>query len=104
MTGHHRLHDLQSLMLHAEAVKLLREDPSLTGRLLATLDRWEQRGDINSRPLHDRWRGIVKRGDWEAALARTDEGQQLRQASPLPTLLPEETRLRVLKAVRGLVK
>ena len=100
--ANHRLQDLQSLWLHEEAVKLLRKDPSLTECLMRTLARWAKRADINSQPLHERWADIIKRRDWKAALAQTEAGQQLRQASPLPTLLPEETRMSVLRRAGAL--
>jgi len=100
---HHVEQDLQSLLLHEAAVKLLRTDPSLTRRLLETLDRWSLRNDVNSRELEERWRQIIDAQDWDAAVARTEEGQQLRQASPLATLLSDEDRLAVLKMAKALV-
>ncbi len=99
---HHLEQDLQSLLLHEAAVRLLQKDPSLTKRLIATLDRWSLRDDINSRGLEDRWRQIIDAQDWDAAVARTEEGPQLRQASPLATLLPDEDRLAILRTAKAL--
>lgn len=98
----HAQHDLQSLLLHEAAVQLLRADPSLTSRLSETLDRWALRNDVNSRGLEERWRQIIAAQDWDAAIALTEEGQQLRQASPLATLLPDEDRLAILRTAKAL--
>lgn len=95
---------MQSLLLHEAAVALLRAEPALANRLLATLDRWALRNDVHSHVLHERWREIIQAEDWDAALARDEGGQQLRQASPLATLLSGEQRLAVMqraKALRG---
>ena len=101
-SGLHRPQDLQSLLLHKEAVKLIRRDHSLVERARATLERWRAKGDPHTKPLWDEWLRILERGDWKKALANTQRGRQLRQASPLATLLPEETRLRILAEVRAL--
>ncbi|MBN9428518.1 MAG: helix-turn-helix transcriptional regulator [Burkholderiales bacterium] len=98
----HAAQDLQSLLMHREAVALLRADPSLVGRLSETLVRWSRRDDPNSRPLLQRWADIITSQDWEAILAETEEGQQLRQGSPLPTLLSEHTRLSIIHTVRSM--
>ncbi|MEI7444454.1 MAG: helix-turn-helix transcriptional regulator [Burkholderiales bacterium] len=98
----HAAQDLQSLLMHQAAVDLLLERPALVSRLKRTLERWSMRDDPNSQPLFRRWAEIIETQDWDAALARNEEGQQLRQASPLPTVLPEQTRLSVIRAVRAL--
>jgi hypothetical protein len=98
----HREQDLQSLLMHEEAVRLLREDPSLVTRLQETLSRWSTRDDPNSRPLLQRWIDIVAARDWDAATADTEKGRQLRQASPMATLLPQETRLEIIRKVKAL--
>lgn len=98
----HRAQDLQSLLMHEEAVRLLREDPSLVARLEQTLARWSTRDDPNSRPLLQRWIDIVAARDWAAATADTEEARQLRQASPMATLLPQQTRLDIIRKVKAL--
>lgn len=98
----HGAQDLQSLWMHEEAVKLLREDSSLIEQVEQTLARWKLRVDPRSRPLLEQWEDIIARRDWKAALAQTDKGQQLRQASPLATLLPEATRLAIIAKVKVL--
>jgi transcriptional regulator with XRE-family HTH domain len=100
--GLHAPQDLQSLLLHKEAVKLIKQDPSLVDRARQTLHRWRARGASHSLPLWDEWERILDRGDWRRAVANTQRGRQLRQASPLPTLLPDEVRRRVLAEVRAL--
>ena len=98
----HGAQDLQSLLLHREAVLLLLATPALAARLENTLRRWRLRDDPNSLPLLKRWQQIIADRDWGTALADTEEAQQLRQASPLPTLVPEATRLAVIGAVKAL--
>lgn len=81
---------------------MLRANPSLIETLQKTLERWRQRDDPNSRPLLLRWADIIDAHDWNAALAETEEGQKRRQASPLATLLPEETRLAIIREVKAM--
>lgn len=98
----HDVQDLQSLMLHEEAVRLLRKEPELITRALETLDKWRASGSVHSRVLWDEWSVILHRRDWRRALARTRRSMELRQASPLPVLLPPDVRERVLQQVRQL--
>lgn len=98
----HELQDLQSLMLHEEAVRLLQKQPELVEKALATLERWRQSGDSHSRFLWDEWSVILNRRAWRRALSQTKRAKELRQASPLATLLPPEVRERVLAEVRRL--
>lgn len=101
-SGRHSPQDLQSLLMHKEAVKLIQRDPSLVTRARSTLERWRGRGDAHTTPLWDEWMRILQRGNWAKVLANTQRGKQLRQASPLSTLLPQETRLRILAEVKAL--
>lgn len=100
--GRHAPQDLQSLLLHQEAVKLIQSDPSLVQRARQTLQRWRAQGDGRTLPLWDAWLRILDQSDWAKALANTQRGKQLRQASPLATLLPQATRLRILAEARAL--
>lgn len=98
---HHAKQDRQSLMLHVEAVKMLESDPSLANRALATLARWDGHVAKRSKPLRDRWVQIITTRDWALALEKSERGNQLRQASPLATLLPEDVRLKVLRSLKS---
>lgn len=98
----HEVQDLQSLLLHEEAVKLLRQRPDLISQALETLENWRSSGGGHSRVLLDEWSVILRRRDWRRALARTRRSTELRQASPLTVLLPPDVRERVLKDVRQL--
>lgn len=98
----HGAQDLQSLLMHQEAVRLLREDPSLVTRVEQTLARWMQRDDPNSLPLLKRWERIVAERDWAAAVAESEDAQQLRQSSPLSTILPQDSRLAIIRKVKAL--
>jgi transcriptional regulator with XRE-family HTH domain len=100
----HELQDLQSLMLHQEAVRLMRKQPELIQQALDTLDRWRKEGGSHSRFLWDEWSVILHRRAWRRALSQTKRAKQLRQASPLTTVLPPETRQRILDEVQRLKK
>ena len=98
----HQAQDLQSLALHEEAVRLVRNDPALLGRALQTAERWLQTGDSRSVSLWREWQEILRKGTWRKVLGRTRRAQELRQASPLVTVLPAELRQSVLDQVRSL--
>lgn len=98
----HELQDLQSLVLHQEAVRLMKKDPALIQQALDTLNRWRARGSSRSDTLWDEWAVILGRRTWRRALANTERSRELRQASPLTTVLPAGTRQQILKEVRQL--
>lgn len=100
--GRHRLQDLQSLALHEEAVRLAKANPSLVLQAQETARRWLATGDVRSTSLWREWQRILAAGAWSKALGHTRHAQQLRQASPLVTILPEEVRQRILKQVSKL--
>ena len=100
----HRLQDLQSLALHEEAVRLVKADPALLLQAQDTVERWLATGDSRSASLWREWQTILNTGSWRKALGRTRHAQQLRQTSPLVTILPDEVRLRILKDVSALKK
>lgn len=100
----HRLQDLQSLALHEEAVRLAKADPAQVLRAKDTVERWLATGDVRSASLWHEWQRILDAGAWRKVLGRTRHAQQLRQASPLVAVLPEEARQRILKQVRKLKK
>lgn len=101
-TARHRLQDLQSMALHDEAVRLAKSDPKLVQQAMETTERWLATGDTRSAALWREWQDILATGRWRRALGRTRHAQQLRQASPLVTILPEELRKRVLQEVINL--
>jgi len=100
----HQIQDLQSLALHEEAVRLVRFEPALLQQAQETLGRWLQSGNVRSSALWREWQDILTHGKWRKVLGRTRRAQELRQASPLVTVLPAETRHRILDEVRGLKK
>ena len=89
-------------MLHEEAVALLRKQPELISRALEILNQWRSSGNAHSRVLWDEWSVILNRRDWRRVLARTRRSKELRQASPLAILLPQDVRERVLEQVQQL--
>ena len=100
----HRLQDQQSLALHEEAVRLAKANPDLVLQAQDTVKHWLAIGDSRSASLWHEWLNILSSGSWRKALGSTRHAQQLRQASPLVTILPEEARQRVLKQVSELKK
>ncbi len=102
--SHHQIQDLQSLALHEEAVRLIRADPSLVIQAEATLERWLHAGNSRSSGLWKEWQDILRHAKWRKVLSRTRRAQELRQASPLTTILPEASRLTILAQVSALRK
>jgi len=100
----HQVQDLQSLALHEEAVKLVRADPSLIRDASKTLERWLGAGESRSTSLWREWQDILQRRQWRKVLGRSRRAQELRQASPLVTVLPDAVRVDVLDQVRRLKK
>ena len=100
----HQAQDLLSLALHEEAVRLLRTNPELVDRALQTLAKWRAKGPSRSDSLWADWEDILAHQTWRKALGRTKRGQELRQASPLPTVLPDDVRNEVVTQVKALKK
>ncbi|MDI1257712.1 helix-turn-helix transcriptional regulator [Aquabacterium sp.] len=100
----HQVQDLQSLALHEQAVRFVRAHPELVNQALDTLQRWLSAGDSRSSGLWREWQDILRHQSWRKVLGRTRRAQELRQASPLVTLLPDDVRGDVLAQVRALKK
>ena len=98
----HRLQDLQSLALHEAAVRIVKADPALVLRAKATAQRWLDAGESRSASLWHEWIDILDAGAWRKVVGRGRRAQQLRQASPIVTMLPEELRQGILAQVRRL--
>jgi transcriptional regulator with XRE-family HTH domain len=102
--GRHRLQDLQSVALHEEAVRRVKSDPAMLSKAKNVTQRWLETGDPRSASLWREWQQILDDGSWRKALGRTRHAQQLRQASPLVTVLPEDVRQAILAQVSRLRK
>lgn len=98
----HRMQDLQSLALHEEAVRRVKADPTLVHQAIVITHRWLDTGDSRSAGLWREWIGILEAGAWRKALGRGRRAQQLRQASPLVTVLPQTVRKGILAQVARL--
>ncbi|UCV05937.1 hypothetical protein [Dechloromonas denitrificans] len=85
-------------------MRLAKANPALVQLALDAAKRWLSTGDSRSTSLWREWQASLEAGSWRKALGRTWHAQQLRQASPLVTVLPEEVRQRILKDVRDLNK
>ena len=97
------LHDLQSLALHRAAFELMKKDDELRMRALATVRSW-QKNNPNSRSaaLWSAWERMLTNMTLSRVLGRSARAQQLRQGSPLPTILPVDLRHSILAEVRQL--
>jgi hypothetical protein len=100
----HHLQDLQSLALHEAAVRLAKADPQLVQEARRVLQRWLGTGDSRSAGLWREWMKILDSSAWRKVLGRSRHAQQLRQASPLVTVLPESMRERIYAQIADLKK
>lgn len=100
----HRLQDLQSMLLHEEAVRWVKANPVRLQEVQALTRRWLDTGDSRSASLWLEWLKILEAGAWRKVLGRNRHAQQLRQASPLVTVLPENVRRGILAQVSELKK
>lgn len=81
---------------------MIQADTALADRALGILKRWAEHGSGHATLLPDRWVEIIKAGDWAAALEESERGRrQLRQASPMACLVPDDVRLRIIRSVKG---
>lgn len=97
------LHDLQSLALHRAAYALMKKDDALRLRAHATVSSWLQRDPLSrSATLWQQWDRMLSANRLRPAMGRSARAQQLRQASPLPTLMPTELRESLLGEVSEL--
>ncbi|MBK9574342.1 MAG: helix-turn-helix transcriptional regulator [Rhodoferax sp.] len=106
-SSQHEAQDLQSIALHRVAVDLVKTEPALLIKAQATLTRWLNSDNSRSTSLWKEWDDILRRRTWRKVLGRTRRAQELRQASPLITVLPDEVRKAVLDQIsmlkRGVV-
>jgi hypothetical protein len=98
----HQIQDLQSLVLHEAAVQLARSDSAYVLRAKEVAENWLAKKNSRASPLLKEWIEILDARAWRKVLGRTQHAQQLRQASPLVTILPEEMRKRILNEVVAL--
>ena len=95
---HHQVQDARSLALHTAAIELMRADESLIQRALDLMARWDTHVSVSSKHLRDEWVRILRERDWDLALSVSERGNQLRQASPVSCVLPNERRLEIIRA------
>lgn len=100
----HRLQDLQSLVLHEEAVRRFKADPDLRAQAKALAEGWLKRGHVHSAGLWREWLQILEVGAWRKVLGRSQRAQQLRQASPITPFLPDDVRQSILAQVGQMKK
>lgn len=95
----HEPEDRQSLLMHTESVRMVISDPSLKSRLVEILDHWDKVCTNNSKSLRDQWRLNIASDDWASALSTSERGNQIRQASPMSCILPNEKRLAIIRQI-----
>lgn len=83
-------------------MRLAKLNPTLVQQAKDTVTRWLAAGDRRSVSLWREWVKILDSGSWRKVLGRTRHAQQLRQASPLVTVLPEEVRQSVYAQINSL--
>lgn len=98
MTMRHQEQDARSLALHTAAIELMRANETLIQRALDILARWDSQASVRSKPLRDEWVRILQERDWALALSVSERGNQLRQASPVSCVLPNEQRWEIIRA------
>ncbi len=94
--------DRFSLRLHEEVAKFVRANPVVLDRARANIARWKkQLGRSASRDL-DLWSKLLS-GPLEEILsvmvARTEEGNRLRQSSPFCGILSQARRMEIFREV-----
>lgn len=91
----------RSLVLHQAAAAWLTEHPELFARVQATMVRLVQHADPRSGPYTRRWQQAVQQGMAACialAVDPSEEGDALRQCSPLAGVLPQRERWAILRA------
>lgn len=78
--------------------------PNLVQEARETVLHWLEKGDTGSAGLWREWLVILGASAWRKVLGRSNHAQQLRQASPLVTVLPESMRNNVLAQIAELKK
>lgn len=81
---------------------MIQNNPSLAAIALSTLARWDTHLDPCSKSLRDSWVKIIQEENWTLAIEDSERGNQLRQASPMATLLPNSVRFEIIRKVKKL--
>lgn len=101
----HQAQDLQSLALHTAAVQLLKDQPELIDQARQLIERWlRENPESRTATLWQQWADHLDKRRFARILGRSAHAQQMRQASPLPHVLPEAVRAAILKDVSTLKK
>lgn len=101
----HQAQDLQSLALHTAAVHLLKENPELIAQARQLIEHWlREAPDSRTAALWRQWADHLDKRSFSRILGRSAHAQQMRQASPLPYVLPEATRAAILQDLSALKK
>jgi transcriptional regulator with XRE-family HTH domain len=94
----HQTQDLLSIALHEEAVRLIKQNPQLADKAKSKVAEWmTSQPTSRSMSLWRDWAVILSNSSWQKVMASTARAQQLRQASPLGAVVPDETRRRILE-------
>ncbi|WP_298139196.1 hypothetical protein [Acidiferrobacter sp.] len=100
----HAQADLFSLRLHEEIAWRIRANPVLLERAHANIARWKrQLGRSTSRDL-DTWSEILSKPVeyiLSVMVARTEEGDRLRQSSPFCGIISQARRMEIFREIYG---
>lgn len=99
----HETLDRRSLYMHAHVAAYLRAHPEGLAEAAATLARWRAKADERVQPALAEWTEILERGleaTLAVALEHSEEGDRLRQSSPLLGLLDARERWSLLRAFK----
>ena len=100
MSHGHEKADARNLALHRLALEKLRANPEASRqKVLALIDRWMAMPHLNGQiPLLVQWRKMLELpSDFLTDKILADEGQQLRQCSPLGVLITPQERFAVYR-------
>jgi transcriptional regulator with XRE-family HTH domain len=99
----HKIQDLQSIALNEAGLRIIQADPELLAQAKATLDNWiKSKPDSRSISLWNEWKQILADKKWRKVQGSTKRAQELRQASPVVTILPEQARYDILEQISKL--
>jgi len=103
----HAKADARNLYLHRLALAKLERHPALIGRVLASIDRWL--GENERHPARTellQWRTMLESWPLDRVakcVLHEEDGQTLRQCSPLAGVLAPQERWEALRRVRSML-
>ena len=91
-----------NLRLHEEVAKCVRANPAMLDRARANIARWKQQPGWSGPRDLDVWSAILAgplEGVLSAMVARTEEGDRLRQSSPFCGIITQARRMEIFREI-----